>query len=193
MIAKLIVKQFRIKLSLTSVGRLLAQLGFTCQKPLSRAYQMDLEAVQQWKEEIFPQIQKQAKKEGAVIFFQDESEVRSDFYSGNTSVLKGETPIVETEGAKFGLTILGAISPRGEMNFMIIHGSSRSRETCEFLNRLMRGRNQKVFLIWDRHQTHKSKMVKECTASFDGRLRTFSLPLYLPDLNPMGQQSNHLQ
>ena len=41
MIAKLIVKRCGVRLSLASVGRLLAQLGLTCQKPLWRAYQQD--------------------------------------------------------------------------------------------------------------------------------------------------------
>ena len=42
MIADLIKRQFGIKLSLSSVGRLLKQLGFSCQKPLYRAYQREL-------------------------------------------------------------------------------------------------------------------------------------------------------
>jgi len=41
MIAKLIVKRCGVRLSLASVGRLLAQLGLTCQKPLWRAYRQD--------------------------------------------------------------------------------------------------------------------------------------------------------
>lgn len=191
MIVELITRQFGIKLSAVSVGRLLTQLGFTCQKPLYRAYQRDPEAVTQWKEKVFPQIKKRAKKEGAVIFFQDESGVRSDSHSGKTWALKGQTPIIETTGARFGLNIIGAISPRGAMNFMIVHGSVRSGEICDFLKRLMRGRDQKVFLIWDGHPTHKSKMVKECIASFDGRLETFLLPSYSPDLNPIEQLWNH--
>lgn len=190
MIATLIKRQFGVQLSLTSVGRLLHQLGFSCQKPLYRAYQRDAELVKQWKEQVFPQIQKRAKKEGATIYFQDESGVRSDFHSGTTWALKGQTPVVESTGARFGLNMMAAITPRGQMQFMIVKGTVRADQICEFLNRLMHGRENKVFLIWDGHPTHKSKTVKDCIASFEGRLEIFLLPSYSPDLNPIEQLWN---
>jgi len=191
MIADLIKRQFGTRLSSTSVGRLLRQLGFSCQKPLYRAYQRDPKLVKQWKEQVFPQIQKRAKKEGAVIYFQDESGIRSDFHSGTTWALKGRTPIIEATGARFGLNMMAAITPRGQMHFMIVKGTVQSDRICEFLKRLMHGHDHKVFLIWDGHPTHKSKKVKECIATFDGRLEIFLLPSYSPDLNPIEQLWNH--
>lgn len=191
MVADVIKRQFGIKLSRTSVGRLLRQLGFSCQKPLYRAFQRNPELVKQWKEQVFPQIQKRAKKEGAAIYFQDESGVRSDFHSGTTWALKGHTPIIEATGARFGLNMMAAITPRGQMNFMIVQGTVKSDQICEFLKRLMHGHDNKVFLIWDGHPTHKSKRVKECIAKFDGRLEIFLLPPYSPDLNPIEQLWNH--
>lgn len=191
MIAMLIKRQFGVKLSSTSVGRLLHQLGFSCQKPLYRAYQRDSELVKQWKENVFPEIQKRAKKEGATIYFHDESGVRSDFHSGTTWALKGQTPVVESTGARFGLNMMAAITPRGQMQFMIVKGTVRADQICEFLKRLMHGHQNKVFLIWDGHPTHKSKKVKECIALFEGRLEIFLLPSYSPDLNPIEQLWNH--
>lgn len=190
MIAELIRRQFGIKLSCSSVGRLLRQFGFRFQKPLYRAYQRDPELIEQWKQHVFPQIQKRAKKEGATIFFQDESGVRSDFHAGSTWALKGKTPIVEATVARFGLNMVAAISPRGEMHFMTVQGTVKAEQICEFLKRLMHGHQQKVFLIWDGHPTHKAKKVKNCIELFDGRLEVFLLPSYSPDLNPIEQLWN---
>jgi transposase len=41
MIGVLLREQFQLKLSLASVGRLLKQLGLTCQRPLFRAMEQD--------------------------------------------------------------------------------------------------------------------------------------------------------
>ena len=187
MIIDVIKRQFEIKLSPASVGRLLNQLGFSCQKPLYRAYQRNPELIKRWKEEQYPQIQKRAKKEGAIIYFQDESGIRSDFHAGTTWALKGQTPVIEATGARFGLNMVGAITPQGK----IVNGTVNAVKLCEFLKRLMYGHEKKIFLIWDGHPTHKSKMVKECIASFKGRLEVFLLPPYSPELNPIEQLWNH--
>jgi transposase len=79
MIQELIFRQFEVRLSLASVGNVLKKLGLSPQRPLYRAYEQDPEKVAQWKEEVFPQIQARAKKEGAAIFFADEASVRTSY------------------------------------------------------------------------------------------------------------------
>lgn len=54
MVATLIKDRFKIKLSAVSVGRLLAQLGITAQRPLHRAMERDEALVQKWLKEEYP-------------------------------------------------------------------------------------------------------------------------------------------
>ena len=63
MIRILIHERFGIKLSLPSVGRLLAQLGLTCQKPLMRAFQQNPGLVEKWLQEEYPAIRARARLE----------------------------------------------------------------------------------------------------------------------------------
>ena len=114
-IRTLIWRKYRIKLSLVSVGRLLAQMGLTCQKPLSRAFEQDATLVKAWVKREFPKLQALAKKERAVIFFSDESGVRSDFHAGTTWGIRGQTPVVRHTGKRFHLNMLSAISAKGEL------------------------------------------------------------------------------
>ena len=61
-VAELVADRFGVKLSLASVGKLLAELGLTPQKPLMRAYERDPAAIEAWKRDTFPSIAARAKR-----------------------------------------------------------------------------------------------------------------------------------
>lgn len=184
MIAKMIEKRFRVKLNRTSVSRLLKHMGLTVQRPLWRAYQQNPELVEKWMKKEYPKIVKLAKKNSADIYFGDEAGVRSDFHSGRTWSERGKTPVVSTTGARFGMNLISAISPRGQMRFMVVKGRVNASVFIDFLKRLVYGHDKKIFLIVDGHPSHKAKKVKEYTVSLKGQLRIFFLPPYSPELNP---------
>jgi transposase len=183
-IRTLVVRRFGVRLSVVSIGRLLAQLGLTCQKPLFRAYQQDRSLVERWLKEEYPKIRAQAKREKAEIFFEDESGVRSDFHSGTTWAPKGHTPVVRVTGQRFSLNMISAVSARGLLRFMVVRGGVGARVFIGFLKRLMHGQRRPIYLIVDGHPSHRSKLVKAYVESLQGKLRLFFLPPYSPELNP---------
>lgn len=195
MIGKVIHDRFGVKLSKSSVCRLLAQLGLTPQRPIWRAYQQKPEEVQYWLKKEFPKIRSLAKKEKALIFFGDEAGVRSDHHAGTTWAVQGKTPIVSSTGARFGLNMISAVSAQGEFRFMVIRGRVGATRFIEFIKRLVHGSDRKIFLIVDGHPSHKARKVSNFIESkpIKNRFRLFFLPPYSPELNPDERVWNDLK
>lgn len=184
MIRTLIWRKYHVKLSLASVGRLLAQLGLSCQRPLAKAFEQNPSLVEQWVKTEYPRIRAQANREGAEIFFADESGIRSDFHAGTTWAPIGRTPVVKQTGQRFSLNMISAISPKGQLRFMVTRNRIGASVFVQFLKRLMPGCGKPIFLIVDGHPTHKARLVKTCLERMKGKLKLFYLPPYSPELNP---------
>lgn len=183
-VATLVQEKFSINLGVTAVGRMLAQLEITPQKPLRRAYERDPEAVELWKKQTYPKLKKRAEAIGADIFFLDEAGIRSDAPLQRTWGAKGETPIVKTSGQRQSINAISAVNILGAFWFTVYSGSFNATVFKGFLKDFLRGRRRPVFLVVDGHPSHKAKMISNYIQELQGRLEIHFLPPYSPDLNP---------
>ena len=184
MVAELVQREFGMKLSLTTVSRVLHKLGMSPQRPVYRAWQADPEAVAVWKAETYPQIRAEAKRQNGVIFFGDEASVRTDYHAGTTWAPVGRTPVVTSTGARMAIKMVSAISPRGELRFRVHEGTMDATRFIEFCKGMLHDIDRPLFLIVDGSSVHKAVKVREFVASTEGRLQLFFLPSYSPQLNP---------
>ncbi|NTV47480.1 MAG: IS630 family transposase [Chlorobiales bacterium] len=150
-IREVIRREFGVRLSEVSVGRLMKRLGFAPQRPLYRAWQQDPKLVDEWQTHEYPKIAARAKREGALIFFADESGIRSDYHAGTTWAPIGETPVVKATGARFSLNMLSAVNAQGHFRFMIVDGRVNAGVFRDFLKRLVTDMDRNIFLIVDGH------------------------------------------
>ena len=192
-VQSLIRKRFAIALGITAVGRLLAELEITPQKPLRRAYERDPEAIAKWVREDYPRLRARARRRGAKIFFLDEAGVRSDPVLGRTWAPKGQTPEVRTSGQRQAVNAISAVNALGAFWFLVFTGSLNKHRFVQFLKAFLRGRKHPVFLVVDKHPAHRARLVAEYVRSLQGRLEIHFLPGYAPELNPDEFVWNHLK
>ena len=184
-VAELIDQKFGMRLGLTAVGELLAKLGLTPQKPLQRAYQRDPEAIERWQRETYPAIARQAKAQGAEVFFWDESGFRADTVHGKTWGLRGQTPVVHRPGQRQSISAASAVNANGAFWFCTYDGALNAELFVELLQQMMHRRKKPVHLVIDSLPAHKkASVVGKYVASTNGRLTLHFLPGYAPDLNP---------
>lgn len=181
---ELIEQRFAVKLSLASVGALLARMGLTPQKPLQRAYQRDPDAIARWQRETYPAIARQAKRRKADIYFWDESGFRADAVQGTTWGAKGQTPVLSVPGQRQGISAASAVNAKGAFWFATYQGGLNGALFVTLLRRMMRGRRRPLHLIVDGLPAHKTRAVRDYVDELRGKLTLHFLPGYAPDLNP---------
>jgi len=192
-VAALIEQKFGVRIGVTAVGRLLAELDITPQKPLRRAYERDPAAIARWQTVVFPRLRARAKRVGATIFFLDEAGVRSDQVLGRTWGLRGHTPEVPTSGRRQSVNAISAVTARGAFWYEIYTERLNAQRFVALLTHFMRGRRRPVFLVLDGHPAHSATVVAQYVQRLAGRLELHFLPGYAPELNPDEFVWNHLK
>ena len=183
-VVSLIAREYRIAVSLTTVGRYLRAWGMSPQKPVRRAYERNDAAIAQWLSKEYPAIARQARRDGATIYWGDEMGLRSDHVAGTSYAPLGQTPVIRATGQRFGCNMISAITNRGGLSFMVFQGKFKAPVFVAFLQRLLKQIAGKIYLIVDGHPVHKSGTATRFAATHSSRLRLIRMPGYCPELNP---------
>ena len=173
-----------VELAARTVGKYLARWGFTAQKPIRRAYEQDPAAVRRWLRREYPAIVAQARQARGIIFWGDETGLRSDDVRGRGYAPRGQTPVVRVCHRRASLSLISAVTNRGELRWMVVDGAVNAPTLIRFLARLIREARRKVFLILDRLRVHRARLVRDWLAEHSSKIEVHYLPSCSPDLNP---------
>ena len=183
-IRELIRTRFGLDLQDRLIGKYLKRWGFTPQRPVKRALEQRPEAVQRWLNHTYPALVAKARAEGAVIYFGDETAVKEDANWVRGYAPKGQTPVLATPTRWVKLSMISAISPRGEVAFRIVDGSINADRFMAFLAALIDGAPRKIILVVDNLRVHHAKVVSAWLADKKDRIELAFLPPYNPEANP---------
>jgi transposase len=135
-----------------------------------------------------PESKKNARREGAVIVFEDEASFRQTPTLHATWARRGHQPRVPTRGERHTQKIFGAVRVQ-PVQFEYLHQEDYfAWETYlalvdQVLLRAFYRRGHRVYLIQDNASYHKKKETYDWFAAHRRYLEVFQLPPYWPELN----------
>lgn len=193
-VRQVIKEEYGVEYHKHHVARILQEIGWTPQVPITRAIQRDEEEIQRWRDEAWPELRRRARKERRTIVFVDES----GFYLLPSVVktygLKAHTPVVAELETYDHLSIMGALTTDGRVFTLVRQDPLNGLNTIQFLEHLGHQLKGPALVLWDRSPIHRRAGVAEFATGIGKKsLHIESLPPYAPDLNPVEWLWKHLK
>jgi len=192
-VASVLHEEFGVVYHPGHVSRILKELGWTPQIPITRAIQRNEEEIERWRQEVWPELVQQAKRDRRTLLFVDES----GFYLLPSRVRtyspEGLRPVLPEWQTRDHLSVMGGLTPGGRFYTLARQESLNGLHTIAFLIHILRYADRWL-VVWDRSPIHRRATVKEFANTLPRhRIRTEFLPPYAPDLNPVEWVWNHLK
>ena len=182
----LIKYELGIDMPISTVGHYLKKWEFTSKKPIKRAYERKDANTQKWLNEEYPKIKRDAKKEDAVIWWADETACVSLPSNLKGYAKKGAKikPILTHPAQKFKINMISAITNTGKTMFSLYDESINVDRFIDFLQKVIKSSDKKVYMIVDNLRVHHAKMVTKWVEEHKDEIALFYLPPYSPEFNP---------
>jgi transposase len=191
-IAQVIQWEFGVSYHKDHVSRLMKELGWTPQVPITRAIQRDEAAISHWRDVIWPKLRHQAARERRTLVFMDES----GFYLlpgiVKTYGPKGNTPVIDKWMTRDHLSVMAGFTPAAKVYTLVRPEALTSEHTVAFLEHVRRQTRKRLLVIWDGSPIHRWGAVSEYLASGAAKwVHVEALPGYAPDLSPWDRGGWH--
>jgi hypothetical protein len=139
-------------------------------------------------QEALAATEKRARRQNALIIFEDESGVSLLPSVRATWAPRGHTPVLHHPFNWKRLSLAGALAyePDGSdahLFFELRPGAYNDETLIEFLSELYEAEQRTVLLIWDGLPSHRSRRMSDWVATQRHWLSVERLPGYAPDLN----------
>jgi transposase len=144
-------------------------------------------------QEALAAVEKTARRQNALILFEDESGVSLLPSVRATWAPRGQTPVLRHHFAWKRLSIAGVLAyePDGSdahLVFQLRPGAYNDETLIEFLADVhQHEQHRRIMLIWDGLPSHRSRRMLDWASGQHTWLRLERLPGYAPDLNPIEQ------
>lgn len=137
-------------------------------------------------------VKKNARKQGRVIVFIDESGLSERPTRVRSWAPRGHTPVLQYHFNWHQLSAIAGITFQ-RFYFRLYPGAIKGQQLVEFLHALGRQIRRKVLVIWDGLPAHRSQFVRDYVESLKGAIQLEYLPAYAPELNPTEYIWGHLK
>jgi len=191
-VVDVLAREFGVTYHRDHVSRLLKELRWTPQIPITRAIQRDEVAIARWRTQVWPDLRRRAMAERRSLVFVDES----GFYLLPSVVRtygpQGQTPVVAKKLTRDHLSVMAGVTPAGKLYTLVRREALSSVESVVFLKHLLVQTGKKLLVIWDGSPIHRWGEVREFLADEGAkRVHVEALPGYAPDLSPLDQGCWH--
>ena len=192
-IAELIQKECHVAMPLRTVGLYLKRWGYAPKRPRRKAAKQVPAEVREWLEQTYPAVAARAEKEGADIWWEDETGLDADEYRGQGYARRGQTPEKEVSGDRRRINVVSAITADGDVQFQTYRGTMTAAVFLAFLVALVAATPRKMVLVVDRLRAHLTPEVMDWLADHQRQITLVVLPRYAPELNVEEYLNNDLK
>ncbi len=125
-----------------------------------------------------------AAKEDAEVYWGDETGVSNCETVERGFAPKGHSPVLPVETKRERVNMISAISSQGSVRSMVYRENMDQQRLIQFMQRIVRVSDRKVFLILDNLKVHHGKLVSAWLEKHREKIEVFFLPPYAPEYNP---------